>query len=513
MPSQMLDKIREHGGSWGVKLGAGAIVLVFIFFGYGSQSMTDRTDFAAKVNGRKISVEDFENAFQRQQQQMQRGNPNLPDDLQDRFIAQRAIDELVEQELLLQFAEEAGIHVSKAEVADTIKTEPYLVDEKTGAFIGKAKYLEFLKEREMDVTQFEASIMRSMRIEKAREYLTAAVKVTPAELQEEFRARQEKVNLSFVEVDAIALAESLKNIGISKAEIDAWTAAHPGEVESTYAERKDTRYTTPAKVELFQITVRKPAATKPGEKPDATAAKAKAEKALEAAKTDWKKAAEEFSGGAPWEKTGQPRSFAQRDLVAAVADTVFQMKPSDAPQLIETPTSFVIAKVKSTSPESVTELDESLKKAIVEEKIRQEKAAAEVDKFAKEAHERLKKGESLEKVAASKNLAVKETGAFPRRDEIPGLPDADAAIAAEVFALQKPGDVLGKDAPPKVGDGYLLAVLKEHVQPLPEDFEKQKGWLEMGLKRSKAQAAFGAWKAARIAESKIVENPRIVPNA
>lgn len=512
MPAQMLDKIREHGGSWGVKLGAGAIVLVFIFFGYGSQSMTDRTDFAAKVNGRKISVEDFERAFQFQQQQMQ-GNPNLPDDLQDRFVAQRALDQLVERELLLQFADEVGIHVSKREVADNIKKEPDLIDPKTGEFVGKAKYLAFLDELQMDVAQFEQGVARSLRIEKAREYLTAAARVTPAELQEEFRARQEKVNLSFVEVDAIALADSLKSVSISKAEIDAWTAAHPGEVESTYAERKDTRYTTPAKVELFQITVRKPIASKPGEKPDASAAKAKAEKALEAAKADWKKAAEEFSQGAPWEKTGQPREFAQRDLVAAVADTVFQMKPADPAQLIETPTSFVIAKVKSTSPEKVTELDESLKKAIVEEKIRQEKAAAEVDKFAKEAHERLKKGESLEKIAASKNLAVKETGSFPRREEIPGLPDADPVLVAEVFTLEKPGEVLGKDGPPRVGNGYVLAVLKEHVQPTPEDFEKQKGWLEMGLKRNKGQLVFNAWKAARIAESKIIENPRIVPNA
>lgn len=509
----MLDKIRETGGSWGVKLGAGAIVLVFIFFGYGSQSMTERTDYAAKVNGRKISVEDFENAFQRQQQQMQRGNPNLPDDLQDRFVAQRAIDELVEEELLLQFADETAIHVAKREMADTIKTLPYLVDDKSGEFVGRAKYLEFLKEREINVTDFEAGISRGMRIEKAREYLTAAVKVTPAELQEEFRARQEKVNLSFVEVDAIALAESLKSMTISKADIDSWTAAHPGEVESTYAERKDTRYTTPAKVELFQITVRKPIATKAGEKPDASAAKAKAEKALEASKADWKKAAEEFSQGAPWEKTGQPREFAQRDLVAAVSDAVFQMKAADPAQLIETPTSFVIAKVKSTSAQKITELDEPLKKTIVEEKIRQEKAAAEVDKFAKDAHERLKKGESLEKIASSKNLVVKETGAFPRRDEIPGLPDADAAIAAEVFTLQKPGDVLGAAGPPKVGDAYLLAVLKEHVMPSPEDFDKQKGWLEMGLKRTKGQAVFSAWKAARIAESKIIENPRIVPNA
>ena len=509
----MLDKIRIHGGSWGVKVGAGLIVLVFIFWGYGAQGMKDRTDYAAKVNGRKISVEDFEHAFERQKQQMQRGNPNLPDDLQDRFVAQRAIDELVEEELLLQFADDVGINVSKREVSDTLKTLPYLVDDKTGEFIGKAKYLEFLKEREMDVTDFEASISRGMRIEKAREYLTAAVKVTPAELQEEFRARQEKVNLSFVEVDAIALAESLKSMTISKADIDAWTAAHPGEVESTYAERKDTRYTTPAKVELFQITVRKPMAKKAGEKPDASAAKAKAEKALEAAKADWKKAAEEFSQGAPWEKTGQPREFAQRDLVAAVADAVFQMKAADPAQLIETPTSFVIAKVKSTSPQKVTELDEPLKKAIVEEKIRQEKAAAEVDKFATEAHERLKKGESLEKVAASKNLVVKETGAFPRRDEVPGLPDADATLAAEIFALQKPGDVLGAAGPPKVGEAYLLAVLKEHVLPSNEDFEKQKGWLEMGLKRNKGQAVFSAWKAGRIAESKIIENPRVVPNS
>src|SRR5439155_1313148 len=95
-----------------------------------------------------------------------------------------------------------------------------------------------------------------------------------------------------------------------------------------------------------------------------------------------------------------------------------------------------------------------------EEQIRTEKAKQEVETFAQSAMAKLKAGTPIDQVAKLRGLAVKETGAFPRRDEIPGVPDADAALAHAAFGLVKPGDVLSVDGgPAKVGDGYLLAVL------------------------------------------------------
>lgn len=506
----MLNMIRQQGGSWVVKIGAGLVALIFIFIGYGNEQAVGE-DYAAKVDGRKIPMADFEFAYRNQQQSERMRNPNLPQELQDRFLTQRVLDGLVERELLLQFADEVGIHVSGREVADEIKRLPYLVDEKTGEFIGKEKYVEFLTMRDIPVAEFEQDIERALRVEKARDYITGAVKVTDAEVRDEYDLRNEKVTLAYLDIDPIALAESLKDRKLTDAEIDAWVKEHPGAVEAHYQEFLRTRYTTPAKVKLQQLTVRKPA---PGQDEAPGDVKARAEKALAAATTDWKKAAEEFSQGAPWEKTGQPREFARRELPAAVADAAFAMEPGAPAQLVETPTSWVVLRVEGKSEEKVAELDEKLRRDIVEENIRETLAADEAKAFAEEAFRRATAGESLEKIAASKDLAVKETGAFPRRDEIPGMPGSDAALVSKAFELKAPGDVLAVDGKPvQVGDGWIVAVLKEHATPKDEEFETQKTFIRMGLERQKSQAVFDAWKADRIANAKIVQNPLLFPAA
>lgn len=499
----MLDKIRAQGGSWGVKVGAGIIVLVFIFWGYGTQNMEGGI-YALKVNGRPISMDDYERAYRQRQEQSRQPLPS-------RILADQVKDDLVERELLAQFAEDADIHASTQELADTIKSIPWLKDE-AGKFIGREAYLKFLKDRDMSVGEFERNVTHDLRVGKARTLIeSAAGKVTDEDVKEEFRTRNDKVDLDYVVVDRAALAEALRAKPIPKAEIDEWTRLNPGKVESLYAEQKDARWTAPAKVDLLQITVRKPSAL---EKDASKAEKAKlsSQQALEKAKADWAEAAKLYAEGAAWEKTGKPREFARRDLPAAIADAVFAAETpagkTAEPKLIETPTSYVIARVVKRTDEKVTELDEAVTKQIVEEQIRDAKASGEVETVAKDIFERLKKGEKLSTLAEQRKLAPKSTGLFPAiREEIPGIPDSDPALVATAFRLTKPGEVLEiNGAPPKVGDSWVLAVLKEHKAPSDADFEQQKMWISVQLQRDRSMRAFEAWKAKRIKESKIVES-------
>ncbi len=503
----MLDKFREHGGSWGVKVGAGAIVLVFIFWGYGAQNMTDAGTYAIKVNGRAVPMDDFEQAFRNRQAQSRQQLPT-------RILVDQVKDELVERALLLQFADEAKIYASREEIADLIKQ--YFKDEQ-GNFIGREKYLDWVRnQRNETPAQFEKKLGEDLRVQKAREMIEAAGgKVTPDEIANEFRTRNEKIDLQYVLVDRATLSEALKAKPIAQVDVDAWITTNPGKVEQLYAEQKDARFTTPAKVDLLQITVRKPSLQQ--KDPDAAAkAKQSSEQALAKAKEDWGEAAKLYAEGAAWEKTGQPREFARRELPAAVADAVFAADmpagKTAEPKLVETPTSYVIARVVKRTDEKVTELDEAVKKQLVEEQIRDAKAAGEVEAVAKELHEGVKKGEKLEALATAKKLTLKATGIFPGvREEIPGIADS-AALVAPAFKLQKPGEVLEIDGGvPKAGESFVVAVLKEHQQPSEADFEQQKMWISAGLQRERSQRAFDAWKAKRIKESKIVPNDRLLP--
>lgn len=501
----MLDTVRTYSTHWALKLILGMIALVFIFT-FGSSSMGGQSEYAAKVNGEEIPFDQFQRLYQ--QQQDQRRNARLPDELQEQLLIGQVLDQLIEAELLRQFAKEQGLYVSKEELADEITRLPFLQDEQTQKFIGKQAYLDFLAERKIEVAEFEQDMREDLMVQKARKFIEGAAKVTPDEVKEEWKARNEKVNLQFLRVDAASLAESLKKDPVKDADIAEFESKFPGLVEQLYAEEKDDRWTTPAKAKMQQITVRKPAAGKG----DADAAKRKAERVLELAKTDWKKAAE-LSEGSAWEKAGEPRELARREMPALVAEKVFAMKAGDPAEMVETPTSFVVVKVESSSPEKVTELDEKVKKEIIAEQIREKRAEEMVEGFAKEALAKLTAGETIEKVAASKNLAVKETGAFASRSQFPGIPEADASLVIASMKLEKPGEVLLVNGElPKVGDAYLIAVLKEHTKPDEKDFESQKTWVQASIERVRAAEIFRTWKAARVADSKVVRNERLLPS-
>lgn len=504
----MLDIVRKSASHWALKVILGAIALVFVFFGFGAGDMNSVDDYVAKVNGEAIPLEQFQNVYANQMDARKR-QAGLPDEIQEQMVIGQVLDSLIEAELLRQFAAEMDIYVSKEELADRITQIPFLQDEETKTFIGKEKYLAFLKERGIEPAEFEADLRDDLIVEKARRFIEGSAKITPEEVKEEWRARSEKVNLQFLRVDATSLAESLKKQPVKDDEIVDFETKFPGLVEQLYAEEKDSRWTTPAKAKLRQITVRKPSAGKG----DAEAAKRKAERVLALANTDWKKAAE-LAEGPAWEKTGEARELARREMPSLLADKAFGMAPADPASLVETPTSFVVVKVEAVTQEKVTELDEKVKREIIVEQIRDRRAEDLVETFTKDAFARLKAGEKIEKVAASKELAVKETGAFTSRSPFPGLPDADAALVTASFKLTKPGEVLEIDGNiPKAGNAYVLAVLKEHVVPDEKEFETQQVWVRSGLERIRAAEAFRSWKVDRLAQSKVVRNERLLPTS
>lgn len=504
----MLDQVRTYASHWALKLALGVVALVFVFFGFGAQNFDGTNEYAVKVNGKEVPFDQFQSIFE-QQMDAKRGKAGLPDDLQEQLVIGQVLDQLIEVELLRQFAKEMEIYVSKEELADRITELPYLQDEQTKKFMGKTAYLKFLEDRQIDVAQFEEDLRDDITVEKARRFIEASVKISPEEVKEEWRARNEKVNLQFLRIDAASLAESMKNDTVKDDAIEKFEGDFPGLVEELYAEEKASRWTTPAKAKLRQITVKKPAAGKG----DVAAAKRKAERALEQANADWKKAAA-LSEGSPWEKSGEAREMARREMPALLAEKVFAMTPEEPATIVETPTNFVVVKIESLTAEKVTELDEKVKREIIVEQIRDKRAEQLVDGFANEAFAKLKAGEKIEKVAALEGLAVKETGMFMSRSPFPGLPEADPALVTASFKLSKPGDVLEIDGQiPKAGNAYVIAVLKEHVVPDEKEFDTQKVWVQTGLERARAAEIFRSWKVSRLAETKVVRNTRLLPTS
>ncbi|NNK86284.1 MAG: SurA N-terminal domain-containing protein, partial [Desulfobacterales bacterium] len=95
--------MRDYATSWLIKIILGAIVVVFVFWGVGS--FRDRkSNVIASVNGEAVSLEEYRSTYNNLLEQMrQRFGNNLNEEVLKMLqLDQQALDQLIEQRLLMQ---------------------------------------------------------------------------------------------------------------------------------------------------------------------------------------------------------------------------------------------------------------------------------------------------------------------------------------------------------------------------------------------------------------------------
>src|SRR3989454_4637221 len=170
------------------------------------------TDTVAKVGDESVSVQDI----RKQLDQIERNN-QVPRPLEGLY-AQQILQQLVFQKEIEYEAKRLGITVSDQERADRIRQ--YLPTAfNGGSFVGIDQYTAQVQQRfQLTVPVFEELIRQSLLEEKFRKLVTDGISVGPAELQDEFRFKNEKVKLDY----AVIKPEELEaKITPSDAEIKA----------------------------------------------------------------------------------------------------------------------------------------------------------------------------------------------------------------------------------------------------------------------------------------------------
>src|SRR2546427_140580 len=170
------------------------------------------TDTVAKVGDESVSVQDI----RKQLDQIERNN-QVPRPLEGLY-AQQILQQLVFQKEIEYEAKRLGITVSDQERADRIRQ--YLPTAfNGGSFVGIDQYTAQVQQRfQLTVPVFEELIPQSLLAEKFRKLVTDGISVGPAELQDEFRFKNEKVKLDY----AVIKPEDLEaKISPDEAEIRA----------------------------------------------------------------------------------------------------------------------------------------------------------------------------------------------------------------------------------------------------------------------------------------------------
>ena len=515
----MLDGMRRHKG-W-LKWSLGLVCLTFVLFyvpsflrngGIAGVTGAQSDDTVATVNGRDITAGDYRRLYAQQLQSIRQSYGGNIDEkmLQQLGIAQRLLSQMVDQEAMVAEADRLGLRVSDAELAERIKRMAGF--QQNGQFIGEVAYREILQMQRPPVrpTEFEDQLRRSLMGEKLQAAVTSWVRVADAEVDAEYRKRNEKVKLEL----AVFTANQFRaGIQPTDAELAAQFGAHqdsykvpekrrvrflaigadalrtrmtatPQEVEARYKDNLQL-YSTPEQVRASHILF------KTESKDEATVKKA-AEAVLARAKAgeDFAALAKKYSeDDTNKDKGGDLDYFGRGVMAKEFEDAAFGMQPGQLSDVVKTAFGFHIIKVVDKKAAATRSLDEV--RAQVTEEVKMTKAQQEAAQVAESIAKDIKQPADLDKIAKARGLTVGDSGLFAREEPLAGLGFAPA-VAAEAFSMQQ-GAVSG-ELKTNLGSAFiaLTEIQAPHVPKLDEVKDKVREDVirlkAMELARTKAAA-------------------------
>jgi len=506
----MLDRMRRHKGwlKWSLAIVVVSFVLLYIpsFLREGAGAAGNNS-VVAEVEGREITAQQFRRVYQQQMQAYRQSYGGNVDErlLKQLGIDQRIVQQMIQEEASLAEADRLGITASDAEVRERILALPAFQD--NGQFIGDARYRQILQMQNppMRPADFEDQVRRSIVSEKLQAALTGWITVSDADVQQEFKKRNEKVKLAVVNFPADKFREGLQasDADISKYFDDHKDSYRVGEkrkvryltidqeamrqkvavtgqqIERAYNDNIQ-QYSTPEQVRASHILL------KTDGKDDA-AVKKQAEDLIGQIKkgADFAELAKKYSqdeGSA--KKGGDLDYFPHGQMVKEFDDVAFKLKPgemSDEP--VKSQFGYHIIKVVDKKPATQKSLADV--HGQIEDQLKYEQAQSEAQKIADQVASELKKPGDFDKVARAHGLRSGETGFFLPDEPIAGIGMAPA-VGQEAFQM-KQGEV---SDPIRTPTGFAFVTVTGKQDPyIPKLDEVKTKVREDVLKQKAVEAA------------------------
>jgi peptidyl-prolyl cis-trans isomerase D len=410
----------------------------------------------AEINGRTVTAGDFQ---QRYLSQVQAYRQQFGGSMNDQLLRQLGIDrqilgQMIDEQVGLLEAEQNGISVSDDELRQQIFSIPAL--QENGQFIGEQRYQQLLQTQNPPMTpsQFEESLRRSMVLDKLRAALTDWMAVSDADVEREYKQRNEKVKLQVV---ALTAANFRSSVTVTDADVASHFEAHQAEyrigeqrkIKYLLLDRDQARlkisipptdiqryyndniqqYQTPEQIKASHILF------KTDGKDEATVRK-QAETVLQQVKSggDFAALAKQYSEDEGSKANGGDLDYFGRGrMVPEFENVAFTMEPGQTSDLVKSQFGFHIIKVVDKRAGSTRTLDEV--RAQIQEQLSLQRADERISAQAEQFASRIKDVADLEPAARELQLMVQESGFFQREDPVPGL-GAAPQVASTAFTLQ-----------------------------------------------------------------------------
>lgn len=426
-------------------------------------------------SGASVSQQQVESSAQQYIQErapQAAGNQNLLKMVEAQVGAQ-----MVEQQVLVQVADQLGVHVSDDDVRQFLHTgmfgEMFFPN---GQFIGEDAYANMVAQRwNMSVPQFEGEIKNEIAIRRLESLITAPVTVSEQAVRDAYMKQNLKIKFDY----AVISADSLRNqINPSDSDLEAYFKqnaaryAHavpeertisyfafttndlPGgvpqptqqQIQQYYNDHK-SQYQVPEEVDSRHILISVPANASDKQVADA---KAKAESILKQLKggANFAAMAKKYSDDPGSKDKGGELGYVQHGTMVPSFDNAIFTQPVGQLSIVRSQYGFHIVQVEGRHPAHEQALNEVLPE-IQATLIQQQTSAAESN-FAQQLTSEADKN-GLAKTAAAHHLQLVTTQPLSSQGTIASLPDS-SQLLSKAFS-SKPGDA-PQDA--TTGEGYAI---------------------------------------------------------
>lgn len=200
----MLESIRQRAHGWFAWAILIMVVVPFALWGIQQyEGGGGGSANVATVNGKEISANDFQRAYQQQRQRIQSalGKNFDPSLINDKELKKSVLENLIEREVLLQGARNAGMQISPVQVGAEIRAIPQL---QTDGKFDSELYQRLLRAQGMTVAGFEHAMGDDLLVQQLDRGIADSAFVTKAELDALLRVKLQQRDIGYAVVPAAA---------------------------------------------------------------------------------------------------------------------------------------------------------------------------------------------------------------------------------------------------------------------------------------------------------------------
>lgn len=508
----VIQAFRDNIPKWITGIILAVIVVPFALWGINSYFSASADTSVAKINGTKISLQDYQQAYQNSYQQMEQafGTAFKPGMINEAQLRKQVLQQLVNSTLLEQQAAGNGYRISNADLVAAVQQIPaFQVD---GKFSTQA-YQAVLAANGLTPATFEARERQDLGVAQLQNAILASAFVTDSQLNASVAVQDQQRNIGYV---TIPTQPYLKSADVSDAQVAAYYQAHqkefmtPEKLTLAYVELDEAKLAQGVQASDDQLRAlydQQLASFKQseareaqhilinvdgsGDKADA-AAKAKAEDILQQLKAgaDFAALAKKYSDDAGSARNGGNLGWITRGS----SDTAFEnalfgiAKVGEVAGPVKLPGGYDIIKLDGIRASSTKPFDEVRAQLLTE--YQKKKAGDEYfalgDQLANLAYEH---PDSLESVSKQLNLPV-ETVADVTRNSGTGIA-ANPAVRDKAFS----DTVLiqGNNSDPiQIGPEHVVVIrVKSHVPSAPQSLAQVHDQIVGLLKQQQAEQRAG----------------------